>query len=61
MSKVSVFNITGEKTGDLELSSNVFDVEIRELRIHSESSIIVRCYYYEAKKHLFSCNSIERN
>ena len=34
MSKVSVFNITGEKTGDLELSSNVFDVEIREHAVH---------------------------
>lgn len=34
MSKVAVYNIAGEKTGDLELSSNVFDVEIREHAVH---------------------------
>lgn len=34
MSKVSVYNIAGEKTGDLELSSKVFDVEIREHAVH---------------------------
>lgn len=34
MSKLAIYNIDGEKVGELELSKEVFDVEIKEYAVH---------------------------
>ena len=34
MSKVAVYNICGEKVGELELLKEIFDVEIKKYAVH---------------------------
>lgn len=34
MSKLAIYNIDGEKVGELELLKEVFDVEIKEYAVH---------------------------